>query len=145
MSPSPAQEAINRVLAILTRSFAQYLAFAPPWRQPQRESQAVSLLRQMAEDQQTLAERITALLRAESLPILGAEFPMEYTDKHDLDLDFILQLATEYQRQDLADLEACAEQLRLTPRFAELADEALGLGRGHLELLNEATGQLTHV
>ena len=34
MSPTAAAEAaINRVLATLTRSFVQYLAYAPPWRQ----------------------------------------------------------------------------------------------------------------
>ena len=42
-------------------------------------------------------------------------------------------------KQDIADLEECVDALRLAPAAQSLASEALGMTKGHLELLQKQT------
>jgi hypothetical protein len=136
MSSTETIEVLNRVLAILERSFTQYLRYARPYVPPGREDIAQTL-GEIVAGQDALAARITQMVsEAGGLPDNG-DFPIEYTDSHDLSIDFLLQEAIAGQRQDIVDLSHCVEALRLAPAAQSLASEALGMGKGNLETLEE--------
>ena len=87
--------------------------------------------------QDALAERVSqTVFESGGLPDPG-EFPIEFTDTHDLAIDFLIQQAIDCQEQDIAELEQCVEALRLAPAAQSLAAEALGMAKGHLESLKE--------
>ena len=54
---------------------------------------------------------------------------MEYTDLHDLDIDFLLRAATKYQEQDINSIAEIADKLHLVPAAQSLAEEALGMAK----------------
>jgi hypothetical protein len=71
----------------------------------------------------------------------NGEFPIEYTDSHDLSIDYLVQQAIDSQKQDIADLTRCVEALRLAPSAQSLASETLGMAKGNLETLEELARQ----
>lgn len=136
MSSPETIDVLNRVLTILQRSFPQYLRYARPYL-PAGNERAVETLHEIAVGQDALAERINEqIIQSESLPDTGA-FPIEFTDTHDLGIEYLVREAIGYQKQDIADLQTCAESLELAPAAKTLVEEALGTAKGHLELLEE--------
>src|SRR3990172_8834395 len=134
MSSPDTIDVLNRELAILQRSFPQYLRYARPYIPPGREH-VMKKIDEIAAGQDALAERVNqTVFESGGLPDDG-KFPIEFTDTHDLGIDFLIQEAIEYQKQDIADLEQCVDALRLAPAAQSLAAEALGLAKGHLESL----------
>jgi bacterioferritin (cytochrome b1) len=139
MSSPETIDLLNRVLTNLRRSFPQYLRYARPYI-PAGDERAVETFHEIADGQDTLSERVNELIvKSGALPQVAA-FPMEFTDTHDLDLDYLIREAIGYQRQDIADLKACAESLQLAPAARSLVEEALGMAKGHLESLEELAG-----
>jgi hypothetical protein len=137
MSPATVQS-LNHLLAIHCRSFPQYLRWSRPHIPPGKRD-AVETLQHVVQDQDQMARRIGQLISdAGYLPSTG-EFPMEFTDTHDLDLDYVLRLAAGYQREDIADIETLVAQLQTSPAGKAAAEEALGMAKGHLEALTELT------
>lgn len=127
---------LNRVLVILQRSFPQYLRYARPYIPPGREK-VMETIHEIAAGQDALAERIAEqIIRSGGLPESG-QFPTEFTDTHDLEIDYLIEEAIGYQKQDITDLSECVEALRLAPAAQSLAAEALGMAKGHLESLEE--------
>ncbi len=127
---------LNRVLELLERSFPQYLLYARPYVPPGREG-VMKTIEQIVAGQDALAERVSQhIFESAGLPDHG-DFPIEFTDTHDLGIDFLLQEAIDCGKQDIIDLEKCADALRLAPSAQFLASEALGLAKGHLELLEK--------
>jgi hypothetical protein len=139
--PSPVTiTVLNRVLEILERSFPQYLRYARPYIPPGREN-IMQTIEQIVAGQDALAERVSQhIFESSGLPDHG-DFPIEFTDTHDLAIDFLLQEAIDCTKQSIADLEECVDALRLAPAAQSLASEALGMTKGHMELLQkQATG-----
>jgi hypothetical protein len=131
---------LNRLLAIHCRSFVQYLRWSRPYVSPGHEEE-LDTLAAIADDQDGLAERISRLVvDSGALPRSG-EFPMEFTDLHDLDLDFLIAAAVRYQEFDLAAIQQVVDGLAAAPAARALAEEALGMCKGHLDSLRE----LVHV
>lgn len=129
-------DVLNRVLAILERSFTQYLRYARPYVPPGREDIARSLADIVA-GQDALAGRVTQMIsETGGLPDNG-KFPIEYTDSHDLAIDYLIQQAIDGQKRDIADLSQCVDALRHAPAAQSLASEALGTAKGNLETLEE--------
>jgi hypothetical protein len=127
---------LNRVLAILLRSFPQYLQWARPYIPPGRKD-VVETIQEIVAAQNSLADRISQMIiESDSLPDTG-EFPIEFTDTHDLSIDYLTDEAIGYQKQDIADLAESADSLNLSPAAQSLAAEALGMAKGHLESLEE--------
>jgi hypothetical protein len=127
---------LNRVLAILQRSFPQYLRYARPYIPAGREI-VMDTIHEIVAGQDALAERVSqAVFESGASPDTG-DFPIEFTDTHDLAIDFLVQEAIACQQQDIADLEQAVEALRLAPAAQSLAAEALGMAKAHLELLEE--------
>jgi len=135
---------LNRLLAVVGRSFPQYLLYSRPYIPPGRATLFESIEAIVA-DQDGMVERISQQLSDAQAPPRFGEFPMEYTNLHDLDIDFLVGAAVKYQEQDITSVAAIAEQLRLAPAAQSLAEEALGMAKGHLdsllELLPEATAR----
>ena len=135
-----ANDVLNRLLVLLVRSFPAYLTYAKPHVGPGDEH-SLEVVQQIVADQEALAARINeAICENGACPYLG-EFPLEFTDLHDLDLDYLVKVAIGYQKQDVAAIADCVEDLRLAPAFLPLAQEALGMAKGHLESLLELAHQ----
>ena len=128
---------LNRLLAIHQRSFPMYLCSAPPFTGEPDEKASETLV-QIVEDQTGMAKRIISLILSSGSQPESGDFPMEFTDMHDLTIDFVVRRSVGYQVQDIASIKACVEALRLAPTAHVLAEEALGMAKGHLESLEEA-------
>lgn len=125
---------LNRVLAIVLRSFPQYLRWSRPWISPGHERD-LEALEKIVTEQDELAERLfEAIDDLGGLPDTG-EFPMEFTDTHDLSIDYVLREAVGYGRQDVADLEAAAATPHLAQRAEPLLSEAVRMAKRHLATL----------
>jgi bacterioferritin (cytochrome b1) len=131
------RNALNRLLQIHYRSFAQYLRYARP-HAPAGSEVKMQVIDHIAEDQQVMAERIIGVLRgAAETPNLG-NFPMEFTDVHDLSIEYAILEAIRYQRHDLRAIQECVRALKDSPAAMALAEEAEGMAHGHLQSLEEA-------
>jgi hypothetical protein len=138
MPSSDTIEILNRVLALLTRSFPQYLRYARPYIPSGREK-VLETIHEIAAGQDRLAERISHyVFESGGLPDHG-RFPIEFTDTHDLAIDFLIREAVGYQKEYVANLQQCVDALRLAPAAQSLAAEALGMTKGHLQSLEELT------
>jgi hypothetical protein len=127
---------LNRLLQIHYRSLPMYLASAKPW-VPRGHEKAAETLELVVADQKRTIEKITQALLDLGADIRVGEFPMVYTDMHDLSVDYVLKELVEAQRQDIAAIEGCVAELAGDP----LAQEALGAAKGHLESLEEAVAE----
>jgi bacterioferritin (cytochrome b1) len=136
MPPPDTISVLNRVLAMLYKSFPQYIMYSRPYIPPSRHS-VLETFQEIANNESMLADRISEQIAdANGLPDTGF-FPMEFTDTHDLSIDYMLREAIRYQREEIAMLEACRDELSLAPMAGALAEEAVGMGKGHLESLEE--------
>lgn len=126
--------ALNRVLGVVLRSFPQYLRWSRPWVPPGHERQ-LEALEKIVSEQEAFAERIfEAIDDLGGLPDTG-EFPMEFTDTHDLSIDYMMREAVGYCQQDVAELEAAAATPNLAPQAALLVNEALNMAKRQLASL----------
>lgn len=126
--------ALNRVLATALRSFPQYLRWSRPW-VPTGHERVLEALERIVSEQDALAERVyDAIDRLGGLPDTG-EFPMEFTDTHDLSIDYMLREAVGYGEQDVAALEEVAKLTNLAPQAEPLVAEAFNMAKRHLATL----------
>ena len=139
IQPSTSQ-LLNRLLGIVSHSFPQFLQYSRPYIPVGREN-LLETIQAIVADQNGIAERIGQMIVDEqSLPRSG-EFPIEYTDTHDLGIDFLINMAITYQGQDISAIGELVGQLQLAPAAKSLAEEALGMAKGHLESLREMVEQ----
>jgi hypothetical protein len=127
---------LNRLLAIHCKSFPQYLRWSRPY-VPAGRGDELEAIVAVAQDQDVLADRISRMIVDGDARPRSGEFPMEFTDLHDLDIDYLLKLAIKYQEQDLAAIQQLVERLQTAPAARALAEEALGMAKGHLDTLRE--------
>jgi hypothetical protein len=130
---------LNRLLQIHTTSLPMYLASAKPWvpRGHEKDAQTLALI---IADQQRMAQRLTDEILDSEGTIEPGEFPMTYTDLHDLSVDYLLKALAKSQQSDLAEIEDCARQLGGDP----VAQEAVGAAKAHLESLEELLAEPVH-
>jgi hypothetical protein len=140
MSSPETVDTLNRVLTILRRSFPQYVRYARPYI-PAGDEQALETFHEIADGQDVLAERVNELIVQSGARPQTASFPMEFTDTHDLGIDYLIREAIGYQRQDIASLNECAESLQLAPAAKSVVEESLGMAKGHLESLEELAAE----
>lgn len=131
-----ANDVLNRVFAILNRSFAMYLSDADPWTsEADIEAKASNALSNIVADQRESCRRIAEMLYERREEVEQGEYPMDFTDCHFLSLDFLLTKLIDEERGMIAHIE------RLVPLFGndraarELVEETLGSERAHLEAL----------
>ena len=133
---STTTDLLNRLLAVVSRSFPQYLQYARPY-VPVDRKDVVEVLESVVADQSGMADRIARMIcDGQGLPKPG-DFPLEFTGAHDLGIDYLVGMATGYQRQDIAAIQQIVEGLRFAPAAKSLAEETLGLAKGHLQSLEE--------
>ncbi len=127
---------LDRLLGLLLRSFPQYLTYVRPYI-PAGCGDLPLLFDDIQVDQTLLAMRVREQLdRLGALPSIG-EFPMDFTDAHDLSIEYLVAQAIRYQQQDIQTLRQISQSLQLAPTAKALVDEALGMAHGHLESLEE--------
>jgi hypothetical protein len=131
---------LAQLLGIVAKSFPQYLRYSRPYVPPGREN-VMETLETIANDQDVLADRISHMITEVGGPVRTGEFPMEYTDTHDLGIEYQIASAIEYQEQDIESIEQLVGQLAPFPAAKSLAEESLGMAKGHLESLQELTEQ----
>jgi hypothetical protein len=127
---------LNRLLVIVYRSFPMYLADAAPWTHPGDE-RATRVLNHIVADYQMYAGRISELLLDRRELNSFGEYPMVFTDTHDLSLDYLVSELIYYQKQDIIAIRQCVDDLRTDLTARSLAEEVLGNARGHLQSLEE--------
>lgn len=127
---------LNRLLVILHRSLPMYLADAAPWKHLGDEA-AANVLGHLVADYRMYAGRIVNLLLERRQRLEFGDFPMVFTDTHDLALDYLVGELIYYQQQDIAAIQQCIAELKTDAVGQALAEEVLGNARGHLESLQE--------
>jgi hypothetical protein len=129
-------DVLNRLLALHCRSLPTYLSYAAPWLHRGNEG-AAATLKSVVADQQQISDRIgEAIVDNEGVVDYG-EFPMDFTSYHDVSFDFLLDKLIDRQQAMVSEIEECVDELRLAPSYQALAQEALGMAKGHLDLFQE--------
>jgi hypothetical protein len=128
---------LNKMLQVLCRSLAMYLADARPWNSA-RHPLLQAALDHLVTDQQRYAERLAKVIaELGGRPDFG-RFPIEFAGKNDLSLDYLMHEVVDGQEQDATKIDHLVAQLTGTPRLHTLAEEIYGNACGHLESLLEA-------
>ena len=131
---------LDELLGILSRSLPAYLADAKPWttaETPNKNQKQCAALGHLAADQQRYAQRVAhAIAELGGRPDPG-RFPIEFTAKNDLALEYLCQEVIHRQERDVLAVEHCTAQLEKTASLHALAEEILGNAKGHLEILKE--------
>jgi bacterioferritin (cytochrome b1) len=125
--------ALNVVLSTVLKSFPQYLRWSRPWVPPGHE-QILNTLERIVVEQDAIADRVyEAIDELGGLPDTG-DFPMEFTDTHDLAIDYMLREAVGYAKQDVAALESAAAT-HLAPQAEPLVKDAVQVAKRQLASL----------
>ena len=135
MSDQQTIDVLNRLMAIHYRSLPMYLSHAPPWK-TRGDERAAETLGDVVADQQQMCHRFSAEIQRRGGTIDTGEFPTEYTDMHFLSLDYVLGRLIDAQRQDIAQIESCVAAAP-DAEIRALAEESLGMAKGHLDSLEE--------
>lgn len=138
MSSTNTNDVLNRLYAIHNRSLPKYLSYARPW--SIANDDAWKTIELIVADQKGMIERIGELIIENQGNVAIGEYPIWFTGLNDLSLDYLITRMIDQQRQDIAGIEACVEQLNLAPMAQSLAKEALGAAKGHLDSLLELAG-----
>lgn len=135
-------DALNRLHAIHCQSLPVYLAGTSPWYGPGSEN-ARTAVDQIIRDQKEMAARIgTRILEMGTTPYRGV--PEDFTWLNDLSLEFLVGRLLQHQQQDVEKIEEITTEIGHHDVMAKaLADEALGMAKGHLQSLTEMVGQTT--
>ena len=64
-------------------------------------------------DQNLYVQKIVELLLDRRQTLSFGEFPMAFTDTHDLSLDYLVNELIFYLKQDVAAIQQCIEELRM--------------------------------
>ena len=128
--------ALGQALSVLESSLAQYLANTRPWTRPGDEK-SVAVLQQITREQSRDISRIVGVIEAAREPLPTSQFPMAFTDTHDLSIEYLVRELAAYQKQDVVSLEKCVAIAGTDVVAKSLVEEVLGSARAHLELLEE--------
>lgn len=135
-------DALNQLLQLHYRSLPMYMRHAEPWAR-QGSAEQIATVRDILAEHERIAGICADWIQRRGGTIELGEFPMEFTDMHDLSLDFLIRELIGYQRQMIADIESLLESLSIDPPVRSLAQEALGAARGHLKSLEEIQSEAT--
>ena len=130
-------EILNQLLALHTRSLPTYLLSAKPWVSNEAAQAALTVLEQIAADQGLVAGRIVAVIRDEHGTPASSEFPINFTDMHDLSMDYIMAEVQARQEREIEFIEWAVENLAGAAAPGAIAEEALGAAKAHLDSLRE--------
>ena len=127
---------LNRLLVLMCRSLAAYLAEARPWTVHRQAGDSNPVGPLGGRPAAVCPPRRRGHHPAAARPNPG-HFPVEFTAKNDLALDFLFREVVAHQEHDVAMIERCAAELETAPALHALAEEILGNARGHFDILLE--------
>ena len=127
---------LNDLLALEFRSFPAYLVETSLWSRPGFEHLGPTIEGIVA-NQRALCARVAALIDARGGTIETGDFPLEYTDTHDLSLDYLVGEIIACQERDVAQIEQIVGQLAADPAARDLAAEVLGAERANVDTLRK--------
>ena len=139
MSSSSSSNALSQAFSVLESSLPQYLANTRPWMR-RGDEKAAEILKQIVSEQKRDSGRIADVIEATNQRLPSSQYPMAYTDTHDLSMEYLVREMAEYQKQDVATLEQCVSDADSDVAAKSLLEEILGSSRAHLELLEELVG-----
>lgn len=127
---------LNRLVALHNRSLASYLSYASPtWKLG--DEQAKQTLDLITAQQKEVVDRIGPLIdEAGGIVDYGA-YPMSFTGLHDLSSEYLIGQLILDQQRIVSAIEDGVRELSGDATACELAQEALGMAKGHLDLLTE--------
>ena len=128
--------ALHRLLVILHRSLPMYLSSAAPGLNAATNGPP-NCSHHIVADQKRYTRQIVELLLDRRQTLSFGEFPMVFTDTHDLSLDYLVNELIFYQKQDIAAIGQCINELQMDLPARALAEEILGNSLGHLQTLEE--------
>lgn len=140
MSTAEHLGALNDLLSLVYRSLPMYLAEAAPWTHLGDE-RAGETLANIVRDQRSEASRLADLILSRSACVDLGGFPMGYTDRHFLSMDFLLKDLVREQQTLIRQIEGCVSRLSGDAAGRALAEEVLGAERAHLDALEELVKQ----
>lgn len=127
---------LNRLVALHNRTLARYLAFASPtWSRGDELAQRTLVA--IANDQQAVVDRLGELVVEAGGYVELGSYPIAFEGYHDLSFAFLLTKLTEEQGRLVKLISYYTEKLALHPMARAVAEEALGLAKGHLENLQD--------
>lgn len=127
-------DVLNRLLAIHNRSLPMYLNSAPPWIS-RSDEKAREVLNNVVADHRQSVENLGRAIIAAGKPVNMGEYPMLFTDIHDLSMAHVLRELIRSQKQDIQTIVDCVQELEEDPPNRNFAEECLGAAKGHLEAL----------
>ena len=127
---------LNELLALHSCSLPSYLSCAKPWSHV-ADSKDLKALELIAKDHLRMVERIGQVILRHNGKVRSSDFPMLFTDMHDLSTDYILNQVRRRQKNEFDRIIEIVEQLQNSPDALAIAEEAKGAARGHLEQLEE--------
>ena len=129
MTSNQTLNTLNRLLAVHCQSLPLYLSQTTPWTRTGDE-EAQQAMQLVVEDQTQLTQRLaTMIVEDGGVPNRGVA--RDYTAMNDLSLEFLLGKVIDQLRQTIpADLSTA-------PMAKGLAEESLGMARGHLQSLED--------
>lgn len=134
-------DALNEVLRAQYRSLPMFLAGTEPWTH-HGDERATAALANIVADQKAMVQRVGEAILDRGGRVETGNFPIEYAELHFLSLDYLLTQLVARQKDDVATLERCVEQLAGDRAARTLAEEALGSERAHLETLEHLLADL---
>ena len=126
--------ALNRLLQTLLRSLPVYLEQTHPWTRP-GEEEACAALKAVAADQRASAARVAEAIRQRRGRLDTGRFPTEFTDLHDLSVDFLVRRVLEYHQRDLQAIRRSLQELEDDRELRALAEEILHQAMAHQQQL----------
>ncbi len=136
MSEDTTIAVLNALLALQYRSLPMFLRGAAPWTH-YGDEKAAQALENIIADQDAMAQRLADRVLGQGGRVDPGEYPMVFTDLHDLALEYLLGPMLEHQRRDVEAIGRCVADLADDPDSRALAEEVLGSERAHLEWLEE--------
>jgi len=135
MNAVDTNDVLNLLSVIHSRSLPTYLTYATPWADGREEIKEA--LDGIAADHLNTVDRLAELIIENGANVAPGEYPMAYTSLHDLDIAYILKLVIDGQKRIVGQIDGCIDKLATAPLAKELAEEALGEAKGHLQILEE--------
>lgn len=136
MAAPSTNDILNDILLVHNRSLVRYLHDAVPWLKP-NEDRVLVTLQQIATDQEQMVDRLGRFIEENGGHWDMGEYPMVFTAYHDVAFDWLLPVLIDRQQKTVSYLQRCVEQLSTAPMAKAIAEETVGLAKGHLELLEE--------
>ena len=130
-------ENLNHLVRLHNRSFPVYLASARPWTRGAADDAASELLDTMVADHLETVESLGEIILDNEGTVALGEYPMAFTSKHDLSIEYLMRYVRELQGQMIEEIQGCVDRLADDATAQAAAQEALGAAKGHLQSLNE--------